>query len=89
MTALHSQVRFHFIVLVLPSDIGTASVDMGQVNIPIPEGRIRDFCRRWKIAELSVFGSVLREDFRPVWSLSDEFGKITGIVAALVRARRF
>jgi hypothetical protein len=42
-----------------------ASVDMGQVNIPIPEGRIRDFCRKWKIAELSVFGSVLREDFRP------------------------
>jgi predicted nucleotidyltransferase len=38
---------------------------MGQVNIPIPEGRIRDFCRRWKIADLSLFGSVLREDFRP------------------------
>jgi hypothetical protein len=38
---------------------------MGQVNISIPEGRIRDFCRTWKIAELSVFGSVLREDFRP------------------------
>jgi len=37
---------------------------MGQVNIPIPEGRIRDFCRKWKVAELSVFGSVLREDFR-------------------------
>ena len=31
----------------------------------IPEERIRDFCRRWRIAELSVFGSVLREDFRP------------------------
>ena len=23
------------------------------------------FCRRWKITELSLFGSVLREDFRP------------------------
>jgi hypothetical protein len=22
-------------------------------------------CRKWKIAELSLFGSVLREDFRP------------------------
>lgn len=30
-----------------------------------PEGEIEDFCRRWKIVELSVFGSVLREDFRP------------------------
>ena len=36
-----------------------------QANISFPEGRIRDFCRRWKIAELSLFGSVLREDFRP------------------------
>jgi predicted nucleotidyltransferase len=40
-------------------------VDMGQVNIPIPKERVRDFCRRWRIAELSVFGSVLRDDFRP------------------------
>jgi hypothetical protein len=23
------------------------------------------FCRRWRIAELSLFGSVLRPDFRP------------------------
>jgi hypothetical protein len=38
---------------------------MAQVNIAIPQQRIRDFCQRWKIAELSVFGSVLREDFRP------------------------
>ena len=26
---------------------------------------VRDFCRRWKITELSVFGSILRNDFRP------------------------
>ena len=38
---------------------------MAQVKISIPEGRIRDFCGRWKIAELAVFGSVLREDFHP------------------------
>ena len=24
-----------------------------------------DFCRRWKIKEFALFGSVLREDFRP------------------------
>ena len=40
-------------------------VNAAHVNITIPEERIRDFCQRWKIAELSVFGSVLREDFRP------------------------
>ena len=27
--------------------------------------RIADFCRRWKIAELALFGSVLRDDFGP------------------------
>ncbi|MEP6754422.1 MAG: nucleotidyltransferase domain-containing protein [Chthonomonadales bacterium] len=26
---------------------------------------IQNFCRKWKIKELFVFGSVLREDFRP------------------------
>nr|VFK39001.1 MAG: hypothetical protein BECKSD772F_GA0070984_103114 [Candidatus Kentron sp. SD]VFK43841.1 MAG: hypothetical protein BECKSD772E_GA0070983_103014 [Candidatus Kentron sp. SD]VFK78533.1 MAG: hypothetical protein BECKSD772D_GA0070982_101715 [Candidatus Kentron sp. SD] len=34
-------------------------------NIPIPEERIVDYCRRWRITELALFGSVLREDFRP------------------------
>ncbi|PYV23318.1 MAG: hypothetical protein DMG24_14280 [Acidobacteria bacterium] len=37
----------------------------GQANIPIPEPRVRAFCQRWKIAELSLFGSVLRKDFGP------------------------
>ena len=37
---------------------------MGQVNIPIPKRHIRDLCRKWKIAELSLFGSALRDDFR-------------------------
>jgi len=26
---------------------------------------LAEFCRRWRIRELSVFGSVLREDFNP------------------------
>jgi len=33
-------------------------------RVPIPKGRLLDFCRRWKVAELSLFGSALREDFR-------------------------
>ncbi len=33
--------------------------------IPLPMDRIADFCRRWKIAEFSFFGSVVRDDFRP------------------------
>lgn len=34
-------------------------------NIEIPRKEIAGFCQRWKIEELSLFGSALREDFRP------------------------
>src|SRR3972149_11069929 len=34
-------------------------------KIPIPRDKIAEFCGRWKITELSLFGSVLRDDFRP------------------------
>jgi predicted nucleotidyltransferase len=33
-------------------------------QIELPMDKIADFCRRWKIARLEVFGSVLRGDFR-------------------------
>lgn len=32
---------------------------------PIDPHQIADFCRRWKVTELALFGSVLRDDFRP------------------------
>ena len=35
------------------------------LQLPIDRERIADFCRRWKVTEFSVFGSVLREDFGP------------------------
>ena len=35
------------------------------MDIPASKKRLDDFCRKWKVAELSVFGSVLRNDFRP------------------------
>ncbi len=38
---------------------------MPDPTIPIPLDRVADFCRRWKIVELSLFGSVLRNDFGP------------------------
>ena len=31
----------------------------------IPQERVTDFCRRWQIAELALFGSVLGDDFHP------------------------
>jgi hypothetical protein len=33
--------------------------------ILIPDEEIRNFCYRWKVKELSLFGSALREDFKP------------------------
>lgn len=35
------------------------------MNIECPQERIAEFCKKWKIVELSFFGSVLRDDFRP------------------------
>ena len=36
-----------------------------QANIRIDHEKIAEFCQRWKITELSFFGSALRDDFRP------------------------
>lgn len=33
-------------------------------HIQIDQEQIEEFCRKWKIAEFSLFGSVLRDDFR-------------------------
>jgi len=34
-------------------------------GIDLDSQAIRNFCKKWKIKELSVFGSILRSDFRP------------------------
>jgi predicted nucleotidyltransferase len=33
-------------------------------HLSVDEAQIEAFCEKWGIAELAVFGSVLREDFR-------------------------
>ncbi|MBI5949592.1 MAG: nucleotidyltransferase family protein [Chloroflexi bacterium] len=38
---------------------------MNADRIAIPERPIEEFCRRHHIRRLSLFGSVLRDDFRP------------------------
>ncbi len=38
---------------------------MMNARIELDREKIADFCRRWKITELALFGSVLRDDFRP------------------------
>ena len=34
-------------------------------RIEIPSERIADFCERWQVTKLALFGSVLRDDFGP------------------------
>lgn len=40
-------------------------IAMGHPRIAIPKDAIADFCRRHHIRKLFLFGSVLRDDFRP------------------------
>jgi predicted nucleotidyltransferase len=35
------------------------------MKIEVPQARVEEFCRKWKISEFALFGSVLRDDFRP------------------------
>lgn len=35
------------------------------IKVDLPKEKIADFCRRYHIRKLAVFGSALRKDFRP------------------------
>ena len=38
---------------------------MSKVRIDLPREKIAEFCRKWKIREFALFGSVLHDYFRP------------------------
>ncbi|MEO0407507.1 MAG: nucleotidyltransferase family protein [Cyanobacteria bacterium P01_A01_bin.135] len=38
---------------------------MTNSQIELPMKQIAAFCHKWQVTELALFGSVLREDFRP------------------------
>jgi len=38
---------------------------IAQSRMPIPAETLARFCRKWGIQKLELFGSVLREDYRP------------------------
>lgn len=40
-------------------------MDAVSTNIAIDDEAITAFCQQWKVVELSLFGSVLRDDFGP------------------------
>jgi len=38
---------------------------MTTLQIDVPRQSLEAFCRKWQVRELALFGSVLRDDFRP------------------------
>jgi len=38
---------------------------MGQMHIDFPREKLAELCRRYHVRQMSLFGSVLRDDFRP------------------------
>lgn len=38
---------------------------MTTLQIALPKKKIQAFCKRWKVTEFALFGSILRTDFRP------------------------
>ncbi len=38
---------------------------MHKPNFLLPSEPLDDFCRRWMIEEVALFGSILRDDFKP------------------------
>jgi predicted nucleotidyltransferase len=49
----------------LPRGMMEWSSTMARTRIEIPTEKVAEFCRRNHIRKLALFGSVLREDFRP------------------------
>lgn len=42
----------------------TSTATRSKIRVSIPKKKLAEFCKRWKISELALFGSILREDFR-------------------------
>lgn len=38
---------------------------MPEIRIALPKEKIKAFCIKWKVIEMSLFGSVLSKEFRP------------------------
>jgi len=38
---------------------------MAKLKMEVSQSQLAEFCRRWQIEEFALFGSVLRDDFKP------------------------
>jgi uncharacterized protein len=50
---------------IIPLRTKRGGVSTMALRISVPREGIEAFCRRWRIRELAIFGSALRDDFRP------------------------
>jgi len=41
------------------------TIAISRRDVTLPMEQVAELCRRWRIRELAVFGSFLRDDFRP------------------------
>jgi predicted nucleotidyltransferase len=41
------------------------AVHSSRIRVRVPRKELNEFCRQYQIERLALFGSVLREDFRP------------------------
>ena len=44
--------------------MASGNAALAKSRIELPAVKLAEFCRRWKVAELAVFGSVLGPDFK-------------------------
>jgi predicted nucleotidyltransferase len=44
--------------------MASGNTALAKSRIELPADKLAEFCRRWKVAELAVFGSVLGPDFK-------------------------
>ena len=56
---------------------------MRTLPIFIDPQRLDDFCRRYRVAELSLFGSILREDFGPASDVDVLIALCSGVTMTL------
>ena len=44
--------------------MASSTLTRTKTRISVPRKKLAEFCRSWKVSELALFGSVLRDDFR-------------------------
>lgn len=55
------------------------------VHVALDRSRIADFCRRWGVSELAVFGSAVRDDFGPDSDVDVLVSPLAGTVWSLLQ----